>query len=179
MSSAFIQALNTHTLCTWYILPLIGLNKYNFQDANFIDSFVTRDGNFLVVEVRDWNLCPGVSSHKQFLKREEREECDRLIFNIPTVWGDDMECFLRGTYSKMSDYAKQIIRESSGLQYGYIDPQGKKKTDAILLALDRSPVLREQWIRELTTPYKMGPDIPEDLELLSLPQERIFTEVHI
>ena len=178
MSSAFIQALNTHTLCTWYVLPFLELNKYNFQEANFIDSYLNRNGTLIAVDVCDWNLCPGVSTHKQFIKREDMERCDRLIFKRPEIWSDDMRFFLSGAYSKMSEYAKQKIRENSGLRYGITDANGHRKTDAILLALDKSPKLKEQWEIELTTPYARGPELPDNLELLSLPQERMFAEIN-
>ncbi len=180
MSSAFIQAINKNTLCTWYVLPFIGLNKYNFQEGNFIDSYMTRNGKYIVVEVADWNLCPGIPANKNFLRKDVGKKCDRLIFNIPDAWNKDIELFLNGAYSKMSEYAKQTIRDGSGLTYDVADSAGNKRTNAILFALERHPILREMWMSELTVDlprYKSYPVIPEDLELLSVPSDRMFTVI--
>jgi hypothetical protein len=180
MRSAFIEAINKNTLCTWYILPLIGLNKFHFQEGNFIDSFITVDGAYIVVEVADWNLCPSIPTNKTYVRKEVGINCDRLVFKIPENWAEDMSQFLRGAYSKMSEFAKQTIKEGSGLKYEHVDEAGNRRTDAIILALDMHPILREQWIAELSVElhtYRSYPDIPDNMELLSIPQERIFTKI--
>lgn len=180
MSSPFIEAINANTLCTWYVLPLIGLNKFNFQEGNFINSYITVDGKYIVVEVADWNLCPGIPSHKQFCRKEVGDNCDRIVFEIPELWREDMGNFLKGLYSRMSEYAKQMIKEGSGLKYESLDDAGNRRTDAVLLALDKHPILRQQWTNELSIElptYKSYPIIPEDMELLSIPNAGMFTEV--
>ncbi|SRR6266536_1630145 len=128
MNSDFIRTINEHNLCTCYILPLIGLNKFSFEEANFIDNYITRDGKIIAVEVVDFNLCFEVRLNKHFVERKQKEYSEFLIFQIPDAWLEDVACYMRGEYSKLTEYAKELIRENSGLKYNVTDEQGNKRT---------------------------------------------------
>ncbi len=151
MSDPFIVKLNEKHLCTWYMLPLLNLNVQSFGNINFINAFIVRKASenpvsLVAVQVADKQLCPGVLSNKFFHSETMLGEKEYLLFRIPKWWRDDYHYFLQGQYSKMSDEAKQKIREVSGLKYEVPDEFGNKITDAILMALDNHKVLRNKWI---------------------------------
>ena len=100
----------------------------------------------VAVHVIDVQLCPQVLSNKFFRNEVLMGEDEYLLFNIPKWWRKDYYSFLLGQYSKMSEDAKQKIRELSGLKYEVPDTRGNKLTDAILMALDNHKVLRNKWI---------------------------------
>ena len=76
---------------------------------------------------------------------KRRDGADSLL-DVSQGWTKDYQRFLRGAYSKMSAYAKDKIRENSGLKYEVADVKGNKITDAILMALDKHPVLKARWL---------------------------------
>lgn len=164
----FISKLNEKNLCTWYILPLISLNPHSFLESNMKDSYLVRDKMLIAVHVADLNLCRKVLSHPNYVETQMKDETELLVFNIPAAWEKDYLRFLRGSYSKLSAYAKDKIRESSGLKYETPDKKGNKITDAILMALDKHPVLREKWYEIL------GSDAHLPEELLSTPRPESF-----
>jgi hypothetical protein len=101
------------------------------------------------------------------------------VFNIPEIWVPDINLFTRGAYSKMSEFAKQTIKKGSGLKYDSKDDEGNLRTDAILLALDKHPILRETWENELSIDmkgYKSFVTITSDMELLSLPSNHNYID---
>lgn len=96
-----------------------------------------------------------------------------LVYEIPKVWEHDIELFMKGKFSKMHPKAHTAIRVYSGLEY-------KKKTnkgivtDGILLALTRSPMLRQMWIDE----FKLcETSLDENDELLSIPPDKSYINI--
>jgi hypothetical protein len=179
-TSPFIRKVNECNLCTWYILPLIGLNKFSFNEANFINSYLTRDGQYIVVEVADRNLCGSVTFNSSFSGFKQKNGMDLLVFVIPGAWTRDVKDFMEGRYSQMSEYAKQLIRDGSGLRYDMPDEFDNRITDARLMALEKHPALRNQWLAELEveTPVKgFRLEIDDDTELLSIPSENSYIEI--
>ncbi|RWZ86777.1 MAG: hypothetical protein EO766_13300 [Hydrotalea sp. AMD] len=94
---------------------------------------------------------------------------DFLIFEIPTMWAADLRRFIQGRYTKMSDEAKQKIRELCGLKYEVKDSAGNLITDAILMALEQHESLKHKWMEVLEV---REDDLPE--ELLSPPSHSSF-----
>jgi hypothetical protein len=126
----------------------------------------------IAVQIIDVHLCP-MALRSKYIKGEfSADERDFLLFEIPRWWRDDYDLFIQGAYSKMSDEAKQKIREASGLKYEVLDDYGNKITDAILMALDNHPVLRKKWMEVIGTSDYWIPD-----ELLSLPAESSFITI--
>jgi hypothetical protein len=169
----FVRKLNEKNLCTWYILPLIDLNAKAFGSANFVDTFLIGGKMQIAVHVADANLCRDMVRDANYNNTVMIEEKELLVFNIPVAWVEDYNRFVSGKYSKMTDDAKNKIREGSGLKFEVPDTQGNKITDAILMALEQHPVLRGKWFDILGDKT----DIPRESELLSIPRPGSF--IHI
>lgn len=166
--SNLIQELGRDNLCTYFVLPLLKLNKVSFISSNFINSYITYDCKKIVVKVYDTTLV----SRKVFLhpgyhltKLVNGEYL--FVFIIPEKWLNDVRLYRQGLYSRISEDAKSTIRQWSNLKYK--DVKGNKhQTDARLLALVRHPKLKEALESELG--YEYGPDE----ELLFPPRENSF-----
>jgi hypothetical protein len=167
----FIAKLNEKNLCSWMVLPWLDLSPAIIGEANFVNAYLVEDQMKIAVELVDINLSPGIESHPQYTGTVVHQGRELLVFNIPSGWSRDWERFLAGRYSKMSDAAKMVIREKSGLKYEVPDDAGNKFTDAILLALDRHPVLQRKWWEVL------GDDAQLPEELLSIPRPESFIQL--
>lgn len=170
MKDDFISVLKEDNLCTYYLLPLIGLNKFSFGSSNFINSYVVRGGEFVVVRVCDVNLCPTMLNHPRLAKHVHLREHDDLLFWIPG-WYEDFQKFEQGKYSEFSEAAKELIILNSGLMYKYPLENGGTRTDARLMALTRNPALLDYWSRELDIHSLSSMD-----ELMIKPGEDCFIE---
>lgn len=169
MRDPFIEKLNEKNLCTWYGLPFLNLNVSAFGCTNFINSYQVRYTYLIAVEVKDIQQCMPVMNISFFVKMAQVSDKEYFLFEVPDFWKDDYELFLEGKYSKMSEDAKLKIKEVSGLKYEVPDKTGAKLTDAILMALDKHPVLRNKWSEIIGISEYLLPE-----ELLSPPSENSF-----
>ncbi len=169
MPDPFIQKLNEKHLCSWYILPLLDLNVEAFGHSNFINSYLIHGKRSVAVHVADPNLCLHTVEHPCYVETISNMDRDFLIFEIPTMWAADLRRFIQGRYTKMSDEAKQKIRELCGLKYEVKDSAGNLITDAILMALEQHESLKNKWMEVLQV---REDDLPE--ELLSPPSHSSF-----
>jgi len=169
MSDPFIEKLNEKNLCTWYVLPLLGLNADMFGTSNFRNSYLVKDQNLIVVEVVDARLSLLAAHSLYYQSAIFAEAADYLVFDIPDKWDWDMRMFKAGKYTKMSDEAKQTIKMLSGLNYEIEGEDEQRFTDSILMALDNRNELRTKWMEILATQERHLPD-----ELLSPPADASF-----
>jgi hypothetical protein len=179
MQSEFIRKLNEYNLSTWFILPLLALNRQSFNLGNFIDSYITKDGKSLVIKVADLNICRitlEISSYPGLFEFISIQEQDYLVFPIDARWRSDIELFILGKYSQFSAAAKSLIRLHSGLKYQVKDAAGNLITDALLMALEKHQSLKQKWIDELGL---SNFDFPEDAELLSPPSKQCFIDLNL
>lgn len=170
MSQRLIDELRNENLCTHFILPLLKLSKFSFLSSNFIDSYITRDRQAVVVEVVELELLSRrvKENHPRFIGQTWIDGRHLLVYHINSQWKEDIELFISGGFSKMSQRAKDMIIRYSRLAYMQRDEDGKIVTDGRLLALERNPKLKEMWERELDV-Y-----LDYQAELLSIPGERAF-----
>lgn len=175
MPSEFVNGVTKHNLTTWYLLPLIHLNKISFGQGNFIESYVNSKGSMLTVEVISVSMChDDCFKHRNYWgHREVSEQFSMIYYYLPKKWKNDFDLFVLGRFSALSGEAKRRIREYSGLMYEQWNGR-TYSTDALLHALDKSPILREAWEQELD----LQP-LPEDLELMPIPPERTYREYPI
>jgi len=169
--SNLIQELRRDNLCTYFVLPLLKLNKSSFISSNFINSYISYDCKHVVVKVYDTTLISRkvfVHPNYELTKVENGEYYFR--FETPQKWLNDVRLYRQGLYSRMSEEAKEMIRQWSGLQYRVTEGR-KRITDGRLLALVRHPQLKKALEEELS--YKFGPDE----ELLFPPREGSFIEL--
>jgi hypothetical protein len=158
MIDAFVLKLNEKNLCSWYILPWIGLSVKSFQEANFINSFLVRGRNSIAVQVADANLCRGLFESYYYEQSFDLQNGSTVIvFYIDERWDADYAFFLEGKYSKLSEEAKDMIRQLSGLDYRAVQTDESEVSDAILMALDKDEVLKETWMHVLNIGEKSMP----------------------
>lgn len=169
MTHPFVEKINEKNLCSWYILPWLGLSIADFGTANFINSFLVKDRMIIAVEIIDFHLCVSTTMNEYYWKAWEKEGKSFLLYDVPRCWEEDLQLFLEGKYSDLSAEAKDVIKQSSGLKYDVADKFGNLISDALILALDNHEVLKETWKEVLNVP---GWALPE--HLLSAPAESSF-----
>lgn len=165
-----IQELKKENLCTYFILPILRLNKFSFGGSNFIDSYLTKDCKHIAAKVYDSEIISRtVKVHAGFVKEEIRDGYSVLFFKIPPRHIKDVITFKNGQYSKLPEEVKNMIYGGSGLDYK-VSKGSKINTDLRLLALVRHQSLFDMWEKELDT--ILGPDD----ELLEPPGSRSFID---
>lgn len=176
MNDAMIKELFRENLCTYFILPLLKLNKFRFSaESNFIDSYISEDRTCILVEVLEILFFEHrFESHPQFsCIYDGPNGTHYLEFKIPSKYMADVDMFCEGKYSQMSKAAQDLIGEYSGLICNQMSDAGEPITDVRLLALQKSPVVKEMWETWLTVSRGKEPDL-ENQELLSIPPVRSF-----
>lgn len=177
---SFTEKVAEHNLSTWFLLPLIQLNKFSFGGANFVESYVNAAGTVLSVEVIDLRLCDSFQGHPEYIGEGNAEKHSFIFFELPGRWSTDFDKFKIGKYSELSDEAKQFIYAYSGLKYNAVDEgSGQSITDARLMALEKSDILRKKWEDELGVyvgKYKKPARLDINQELLSIPSSKTFME---
>lgn len=175
MSQRLIDELGQENLCTHFILPLLKLSKISFLSSNFVDSYLTHDGKYILVEVLELMFLSRrtYTHHPNYecTHRGKNEMSYIVVYKIPQYWENDVHDFVIGDFSKMSSIAKEYIRRYSKLAYRIRDEVGMLVTDGRLLALERHTKLKEMWEREL------GVYLNDKMELLSIPPEKSFMEL--
>lgn len=175
MSQRLIDELSQENLCTHFILPLLKLSKISFLSSNFVDSYLTHDGKFLLVRVMELMFLSRMThtSHPNYVDTylSQDKVSFFVVYQVPECWEDDVQLFIGGHFSKMSDKAKNNIIRYSKLAYRTKDTAGIPVTDGRLLALEQHTKLKEMWERELDV-Y-----LNDKMELLSIPSEKSFMEL--
>lgn len=172
MEPSLIQELKRDNLCTYFVLPLLRLNKFSFTGSNFINSYLTKDHHNIVVQVYDLSLLRGpVFIHPGYKKYVIKDGYFYLVFEIPKMRKIDIQLFIKGKYSAISDASKEVIYSWSGLPYKQANGEGKVITDCRLLALSRHKALREAWESQY------GFELDSSNELLDIPNDRSFIDL--
>ena len=170
-----IAELHRENLSTYFILPLLKLNKKKFVcEPNFIDSYLTTDGLNIFVKVMDTiYFMNKMAMHPQYQATWKDLAGNNFIqFSIQEHWLADVQTFIKGKYSRMSDKAKEMIRIHSTLQFRERRESDKKIiTDIRLLALERSIAVKDLWEEHY------GISLDKDDELLSIAESKAFIEI--
>jgi hypothetical protein len=173
-ATKLIEQLHRENLCTYFILPLLKLNKSKFvAESNFVDSFLSLDGKSIYVKVVDVIFFVSrILLHEQYEAMWKDTNGKQYIeYTIPDKWHADVQTFIDGKYSKLSEDAKEMIIAYSGLQYRKRrESDNVPITDIRLLSLERSSVVRDLW-EEHYNVY-----LTADAELLSKPDKRSFID---
>ena len=174
MTNEVLKELFRYNLCTYFVLPMLKLNKFRFiAESNFVDSYLSYNGDFVLVKVLETLFFEhNLSLHPQFDGVYKDDEGYRYVrYRIPERFKPDVDLFQAGEYSKMSKASKDLIYRHSGLLYKELNPSGNVSTDIRLLALERSRVVREMWEDHLDV------CISEDAELLSIPPFQSYVDL--
>lgn len=170
MFEKIIEELRQENLCTHFILPLIGLNKFSFH-SNFVNCYLTTTREIAVQVIEKKDVRSKCMINKDFKGIRTDGTYYYLIYSIPSIWLPDLRLFKVGKYSEMSELAKDTIRVQSGLIHNALTQTGNVETDVRLLALDKHPVLRNMW------EHVIDPAEPIQGELLSIPSEKSYIEL--
>lgn len=150
-------------LCTYYVLPWIGLNRQSFGGgANFLNCHMSFNGK-IVVSIRDASIAGEFWKREHYLTDFEADGITYIVWNLPEVFEQDYVKFLEGKYSQFSDMAKELIRTFSELPYKFRGSSGTPTTHKLLLVLTQSPTLRN-WLENT-----LGTKIDEGSELMDRP----------
>lgn len=166
-----LEAARKDNLCTYFILPLLGLNNTRFgENTNFLNTYLSFDLQHIYVEVKEYLFIDDDLLVYPVLQKNNRTF---IKFEIPKYWGNDVKLFATGKYSKMSEKAKRLIREGSTLLYRKYKGS-VATTDFRLMALETSTNLREMWTALIYDDYDARYRNAIEDELLSKPDENSF-----
>lgn len=160
-------------LCSTYVLPLLGLNRFSFGSPDrFINSYVNEDDTHIVVECSA-PYSSIITNHANFKFSMEIGTSHIAVFGVPHYYKEDVKKFREGKYSQFSDSAKTLIRKKSGLTYKVPIPGGGYRSALELLALDKDKELKKYW--EDTLKVKLD----ENAELASIPGDDNFYNLNL
>lgn len=157
------------TLVTYYMLPLVGLNRKSFG-ASFRTSFVDREGLKVYVELGVNMTVPSYKSNVNYISEIVHNGSLIILFFMPPKFHADIALFLQGKYSEMSREAKNVIYKTSTLAYN--KTMGNfKMSNPILQALDKTKTLRKYLEDKLDIK-----SLPDSAELIQSPDDGWFIE---
>mgnify|MGYP006935311386 CR=1 FL=1 len=157
------------SLVTYYMLPLIGLNKLSFG-RGFKASYLDKQGLKVYVELSRNMHTPLYKTNPNYITEIVYNNIKFIQFVMPTEFLNDSALFIVGQYSKMSLKAKKIIYTTSTLPYN--STMGSfTVSHPVLQALDRTKTLRKFLSDELGLR-----NISDSLELIDKPHDDWFIE---
>lgn len=172
----FMYNKRSYNLCSTYILPLVGLNRWSFGSPdNFINSYVSKEKPYIVVELKSLTLPENKTALKFDFRRDDNIF---VVFEVPSKFQDCLDKFREGKYSTFSEEAKATIRKKSGLRYKAPQPNGTVRSARELLALDKDKELKKAIESELSNPGSPV-KLSDDAELASLPDESNFISLNL
>lgn len=163
-----LSEIKKTNLCTWYLLPITGLNKFSFGEGLFVNSYLDKNRLWIIVQVPDLLLVPRYLMAYS-AKNWQNDRGGFLAYEIDSMWSTDVQSYIQGNYTMFSGSLKALICEMSGLTYQELD-SGKTHTDIRLLALQGDETLKQYLMEELQVS-----ELPE--ELLPKPSIESFMDV--
>src|SRR6266436_9267487 len=127
----------------YLILPLLGLSRFSYGDKdNLVNAYVTINGKIAVV-VRGKHFGIDYWKHPNYLTDIDVGEGTCILYNCPVRFHDDLSYFLDSKFSRMSEDAKQLIYQFSGLHRRFPRKDKTFFTSRLVLILERDEVLRK------------------------------------
>jgi hypothetical protein len=160
------------SLVTYYILPMVGVNKLSFG-RSFVGSYISKDGANVYVELAKNMHVPSYRTCPNYVSELMKGATKFITFNVPVEYTMDIKHFLDGAYSKFQNSTKKIIYSTSSLPYN-ATKGSFKVSSPILQALDKTKTLRSYLEDTLGITR-----IPETNELIDPPKEEWFIEHRI
>lgn len=163
-----------YNLCTTYILPLIGFNKWSFDTVNdnLVNSFVSEDNKYVVIKLRK-KIANSLTETPRFQFGFSRDGFYYGVFTVPEKFIPDVKLWREGKYSQLSADCKWVIRKKSGLKYYEPYAKGGSVIAIELLVLDKDKSLREGMEEYL------GEKIDPNAELGSIPGKDNFYALNL
>lgn len=163
-----VDTLKTHNLSTFFVLPLLGINKEKFE--GFLNCYISKNSKYCFMQFSS----PVQKKIPYVMETINRSDGVYYKLEIPLEWKEDIMRFQKGEYSKFSYVAKQRIFNHSGLAYKEV-LDTTVVTDIRLLGLTKSPAVLQFWNKLLYDNESESPLTEED-ELLSKPSEKDYIE---
>jgi hypothetical protein len=160
------------TLITYFLLPLLGLNKKTFGRA-FRTSYLNNTGRNIFVELSNPMVSPIYKSSTCYVTEFMFDDALFVNFEIPQDKWPDIVLFMEGKYSQMSKESKKQIYSYSTLAYNQT-MDDFKVTHPILHALGKTKRLRNFLVDFLDVDV-----IVETQELIDNPDESWFIEYRL
>lgn len=170
--SNLIRAIYDSNLCTYYLLPLVRLNRFSFGKDNFVQCYVSRDGSKLFVELKD--IPEFIYKRKDYLGTSLTPTGVCAVIALPEDWYNDFVLFKAGKYSKFSPEFQVCVAAYCGLPVNKLNKDGILFTDARIVAMDNVPMERAKLRRILSRELEV--EIPEDQELISVPNDSEYMD---
>jgi hypothetical protein len=163
-----------YNLCTTYVLPLIGFNKWSFGtlNDNYVNSFVSEDDKYVIVKLRN-KIPNALTETPRYQFGFSKDGFYHAVFTIPEKFLADIKLWREGKYSQLSDDCKWMIRKKSGLKYYMPYAKGGAEVAVELLVLDKDESLRRGMEEYL------GEKIDPKAELGSIPGEDNFYTLNL
>ena len=160
------------TLVTYYMLPLVGVNKRVFG-RKFKSSFISKSGDTVYIQLTSEMTGDGYTKTDAYKTNVVLNKKLFAIYEIPEEYRKEGVLFTKGLYSQFSAKAKKVIYNGSTLPYNKVSGDFKVSSP-ILQALDKTKVLRGY----LKTMLGIT-EIPESKELIDTPHKEWFIESHV
>lgn len=166
-----LDEMKKENICTYYVLPLLKMNKGMLGESNFVDSYISEDRQYIYVHLLDvLSNHHRYSTHPDFEGVFKNLNFERFVrYKIPDYWLHDVGLICNGKFSQITSKAKKRIEVHSKLQFN-IRQGNLEYTDIRLLALHRSPVLQE----EMEKHWGMAHGFLDGQELLGIPEAKMF-----
>jgi hypothetical protein len=170
MSSLF-RVPDGENLVTYYILPLVGVNKKTFS-KHFKSSYIDKTGLKVYVELRSNMVAPIYKQTPCYNTEILINNIKYVQFDIPIGFLNDTAQFIGGTYSLMSKDAKKIIYKTCTLPYN-ATMGSFSVSHPVLQALDKTKTLRAFLLKEFEG------HLADNGELIDSPEDDWFIEHRI
>lgn len=165
MISRFLPLKSGDSVLNYYALPLVSLSRMYFG-TNFITTRVSKDGKKVFIE-----LTVDLYSDEDYPNKVYIENKFYLYYSVPEHFTADLKLIIEGSYSKISNKAKDTIIKYSGLMFNTLGPDGYTYTSKLLYALNKDKVLSAYYFGLLKSNNKVVDD-----ELYKSLQEVELTE---
>lgn len=158
---------NKENYANYLILPLLELSKFSFGANNFINAYVTVNGKIAV-------LLKGTDhkyhEHSNYLTDFTYHNNLMILYSCPPQFEEDLLQFMASKYSRMSELAKQMIYQHSGLSVDFPNRYNCLVSSRLVQTIRRDERLRDYINKEFNT--ELGPE--DELEPLLREQDILY-----
>jgi len=129
---------------TYLALPLLELSKYSFGEGNFMNSYLTINGQIGVL-VKDIDACGwNVDEHRCYRTDLPYYDGILIVFKPLVGFEKDILNLLEGKYSQISEQAMQMIEQYSGLHVDFKQKDGNTFSSRLISIIHKDPAYRTQ-----------------------------------
>lgn len=144
---------------TYLALPLLELSKFSFGEGNFMNSYLTINGQICVL-VKNIDQCGWpVEQHRCYRTDMPYHDGILIVFKPLKGFEQDILNILQGKYSQLSEKANTAIETYAGMHVDFPQQGGGTLTSRLIAILRKDPGYRA------LIEHRLGTHLPEDAEL--------------